>query len=327
MTGYPDGAEQIRALISSMIDRRPPVDDREAVSIVRFLGDLDRLVEPCSESADITHVTASVFVVSARGLILHKHKRLGIWIQPGGHIDPGECAADAALRECFEETGLAAHHFSGVPMLVHVDAHDAPRGHYHLDLRFLLAASPIDPSPPVGESPDVEWVPFPDLADRCEAGLRGAMIALQDFSLRPSVASDAPAVAEVYLRSFKHAYANGNVRLAHSEVDVRRWVREEMLSTNSVSVAVSCGIVIGFVATTSGWLNHLYVDPAFIGRGVGSALFDDAVGRLPGGFSLWTFQENSPARGFYERRGLVAAAFTDGDNDEGQPDVRYERRG
>ena len=37
-----------------------------------------------------THVTASGIVVGRRGTVLHRHKRLGIWMQPGGHIDAGE---------------------------------------------------------------------------------------------------------------------------------------------------------------------------------------------------------------------------------------------
>jgi 8-oxo-dGTP pyrophosphatase MutT (NUDIX family) len=326
MATNPDSGDQIRALITSMVERRPPVDEREATSIERFVAELDRLDEPCSESADITHVTASVFVVSARGLVLHRHKRLGIWIQPGGHIDPGEAAADAAVRECLEETGLRAEHFSGTPLLVHVDAHDAPKGHFHLDLRYLLAAAPDDPCPPEGESPDVRWIAWSDLNDHSDPGLAGAMAALQQFALRPAAPTDAPAVAEVFLRSFRHAYRGGLVRLAHDDTDVRRWVREEMFPANSVTVATSSGIVVGFVATAPGWIHHLYVDPAWIGRGVGGALFEHATAERPEGFSLWTFQENAPARAFYETRGLVATAFTDGDNEERQPDVRYERR-
>ena len=41
---------------------------------------------------------------------------------------------------------------------------------------------------------------------------------------------------------------------------------------------------------------------------------------------LWTFQSNHGARRFYERHGFVAVQHTDGDNEEGAPDVRYEWR-
>lgn len=315
--------QSIRALIDEMLERRPPVDEREAASIRRFLTELDRLKDPCSETADSTHVTASSIVVSARGLVLHKHKRLGIWLQPGGHIDEGESPHDAAVRECVEETGLRAEHFCGDPMLVHVDAHDGPRGHYHLDLRYLLAAPDVEPSPPEGESQDVKWFAWSDLGHHNEPGIAGAIRALSSFDLRPATASDALAVAEVYLRSFRHTYKDGLVRLAHDDTDVRRWIREEMLPNNSVSVATSCGIVVGYVATSQGWLNHLYVDPAWIGRGVGRSLLKTAMSERSEGFSLWTFQENGRARAFYESAGLVAVDFTLGNNEEGQPDVKY----
>ncbi len=315
--------QPIRALIAEMLDRRPAVDDREAASVRRFLAELDQLTDPCSETASTTHVTASAIVVSARGLVLHKHKRLGIWLQPGGHIDEGESPSDAALRECIEETGLRAEHFSGEPMLVHIDTHDGPRGHYHLDLRYLLAAPDVDPAPPEGESQDVKWFAWTELGDHNEPGIAGAIRALSSFALRPAVASDAPAIAEVYLRSFRHAYRSGLVRLAHDDADVRRWVRQVMLPNDAVTVATSCGIVVGYTASTPRWLNHLYVDPAWIGRGVGRALLAHAKSVLTEGFDLWTFQENDRARAFYESAGLVAVAFTDGDNEEGQPDVKY----
>ena len=46
--------------------------------------------------------------------------------------------------------------------------------------------------------------------------------------------------------------------------------------------------------------------------------------RRPGGFRLWTFQDNAGARRFYDRHGLRAVELTDGaGNEEKMPDVRY----
>ena len=122
--------------------------------MARIDAELDRLARPFDEHADRVHVTASAVVVGPRGVLLHKHKRLGIWIQPGGHVEAGESLIDAALRETAEETGLDALPVGDGP--VHVDVHAAPKGHEHLDIRFLLRADG-DPSPPPGESPDVAW--------------------------------------------------------------------------------------------------------------------------------------------------------------------------
>jgi 8-oxo-dGTP pyrophosphatase MutT (NUDIX family) len=89
------------------------LDERTARAKARLLAELDRLDDPFSEAADPVHVTSSAIVVGPRGTLLHRHKRLGLWLQPGGHIDPGEAPEDAALREVAEETGLGAEHPAG----------------------------------------------------------------------------------------------------------------------------------------------------------------------------------------------------------------------
>jgi 8-oxo-dGTP pyrophosphatase MutT (NUDIX family) len=312
----------IGGLLDDLMARRAPIDEREATSLARFRTELEGLVEPCSETVDTTHVTSSVIVVGPRGVVLHKHKRLGIWLQPGGHIDDGESPGDAALRECFEETGLRADHFSGRPELIHVDAHVGPRGHYHLDLRFLLAAPDDDPSPPEGESPDARWWSFEELRSHHEPGVTGVIDALRTFELRSATPADARTIAEVYLRSFHHAYRDGLVRLAHTPDQVRAWIAEELCPSCAVTVATSAGMVIGYVATRPGSIEHLYVDPAWIGRAVGSALLVCAQNENAQGLELWTFQENLRAQNFYLRHGFEATATTKGDNEERQPDVR-----
>ena len=102
-------------------------------------------------------------------MVLLKHKRLGLWLQPGGHIDPGETPWEGALREAVEETGLevrfAAVDVDGTPQLVHVDVHAGGRGHTHLDLRYLVDGGDADPDPPAGESQEIAWFDWPD-ADR-----------------------------------------------------------------------------------------------------------------------------------------------------------------
>jgi 8-oxo-dGTP pyrophosphatase MutT (NUDIX family)/ribosomal protein S18 acetylase RimI-like enzyme len=315
-------AQAIGELIDDLLARRPPVDDREAASVLRFRSELAGRIDPCSETADTTHVTASAIVVGPRGVVLHKHKRLGIWLQPGGHIDEGETPGDAALRECFEETGLRAEHFSGRPELVHVDTHDGPRSHYHLDLRFLLSAPDEDPNPPEGESPEARWWSSGELRTHREPGISGIINALRTYNLRSAEPRDAHAVAEVYLRSFTYAYRNGRVRMAHSPDQVRTWIRHELFSTSKVTVATTAGMVVGYIASKPGWIEHLYVDPAFMSQGIGSALLISAQRDQPGEVHLWTFQENLRAQSFYERHGFVATERTTGDNEEGQPDVR-----
>lgn len=51
--------------------------------------------------------TASVYVVRDGKVLLHKHKTLGIWLPPGGHVELDEDPNQTAVREVAEETGLA----------------------------------------------------------------------------------------------------------------------------------------------------------------------------------------------------------------------------
>ncbi len=150
------------------------VDDRERASLIAVLGALDRLERPFDRSADPTHVTASGIVVGRRGVVLHKHRRLGRWLQPGGHLDPGETPAEAVLRECQEETGLAVTHPAGGPLLVHVDVHEAS-GHLHLDLRYLVLGGEADPAPPPEESQEVAWFTWAAAEDLADGALSGAL--------------------------------------------------------------------------------------------------------------------------------------------------------
>ncbi|MDE2143958.1 MAG: NUDIX domain-containing protein, partial [Elusimicrobia bacterium] len=50
----------------------------------------------------------SAYAVREGKVLLIKHKKLGLWLAPGGHIDEGETPDEAALRELKEETGLEA---------------------------------------------------------------------------------------------------------------------------------------------------------------------------------------------------------------------------
>jgi len=161
-----------------------PIDDRERESVAEFLDVVPQLVSPFSEHADIRHVTASAIVVGRRGVALHVHKRLDLWLQPGGHIADGEDPPAAAVREAHEELGLAVVHPHDGPQLIHVDVHPGPRGHRHFDLRYLLLAGDDDPHPGEGESPDARWFTPDEAFAVADAGLRGGLAAAKRTYVR-----------------------------------------------------------------------------------------------------------------------------------------------
>jgi 8-oxo-dGTP pyrophosphatase MutT (NUDIX family) len=153
---------------------RAPVDGREARSRHRILVALSRLPSPLDRHADPTHLTGSALVVGPAGVVLHLHKRLGMWLQPGGHLEAGEAPWEAARREAEEETGLRFARWAVPPPLAHLDVHAGGGGHVHLDLRYTLTVEgDPTPRPAPGESRQVSWFSWDDAARVADPGLAG----------------------------------------------------------------------------------------------------------------------------------------------------------
>jgi 8-oxo-dGTP pyrophosphatase MutT (NUDIX family) len=114
------------------------------------------------------HVTASAWILSPdheRFLLTH-HRKLGRWLQLGGHADGDPDLAAVALREAREESGMQKFAFlpsvDGAPRPVDLDVHWIPPrprevGHFHHDVRFLLVAEPGQALRISEESLDLRW--------------------------------------------------------------------------------------------------------------------------------------------------------------------------
>ncbi len=138
---------------------------------------------------------------------------------------------------------------------------------------------------------------------------------------RPATPEDADSVAEVWLRS-RRASVPAIPPPVHDDDEVRAWFAEVVLRTKETWVMEVDGAVVALLVLDGGWVDQLYVDPEHTGRGRGARLLDGAKERAPAGLDLWTFQANHGAIRFYERHGFVEVARTDGDNEEGAPDLR-----
>lgn len=112
----------------------------------------------------------------------------------------------------------------------------------------------------------------------------------------------------------------------HTPAEDRAFYRDTVFAQGPIWGAFEGDRLLGHLALAPGWIEHLYVDPARHGEGIGRALLA-IVQAEQGDLQLWTFQANARARRFYEAAGFAAEAFTDGShNEEKQPDVRYRWR-
>ena len=124
----------------------------------------DGLWKSCSDG----HITASALVVDpARGrVLLTLHRKLRMWLQMGGHCEPGDATlAAAALREAGEESGV-----SGLTLLpggpVRLDRHPIPAPcNWHLDVQYAVLAPPDAEHAISDESLDVRWFGYDEVAD------------------------------------------------------------------------------------------------------------------------------------------------------------------
>jgi putative acetyltransferase len=109
----------------------------------------------------------------------------------------------------------------------------------------------------------------------------------------------------------------------HSHEEDLAFFADHIFACGPVTAATEDGRIIGYTATASGWLEHLYVHPDWHGRNVGHALLQIAR-EGQDEMRLWVFQSNAQARRFYERNGFVLEALHDGaSNMEKQPDAVY----
>ncbi|MFJ3301645.1 GNAT family N-acetyltransferase [Streptomyces sp. NPDC086549] len=142
--------------------------------------------------------------------------------------------------------------------------------------------------------------------------------------LRRAADADAPAAADVWLRSF--AAALPTVVRPRTDDEVREYFERVVVPLRETWVAEAAdgGGIVGVMVLDGHLLSQLYLAPDWRGRGIGDRFVALAKERTPEGLTLWTFQVNKPAHRFYERHGFVAVEFTDGgDNEEREPDVRY----
>jgi 8-oxo-dGTP pyrophosphatase MutT (NUDIX family) len=140
----------------------------------QFLAFLDSHADVFRRSHAAGHFTGSAWLVSADGVrvLLMHHRKLGRWLQPGGHADGDADLARVALREAGEETGVAGLRVEGG--IFDLDRHRIPaRGgepeHWHYDVRYVVRATAGESFAANGESLGLAWKSVRELADDPQA--------------------------------------------------------------------------------------------------------------------------------------------------------------
>ena len=162
-------SEDSRQPLLTLLADYPGSYPAESETAARYISFVEENRDCFNRSLTVGHVTGSAFILDSaceRVLLTH-HRKLGRWLQPGGHADGQSNVAAVGLKEAREETGLEDIIFH-VPGLLDVDIHAIPaRGneaeHLHYDCRFLLRSNGSDAFVVSDESNDLAWVKFGDI--------------------------------------------------------------------------------------------------------------------------------------------------------------------
>jgi coenzyme F420-0:L-glutamate ligase len=153
-----------------------PLDVADAAIQQAFLGFLSARPDAMWRGCVAGHLTASALVLDPcrQAVLLTLHPRVGMWLQLGGHCEPGDhTLLDAAAREAREESGIGALSFDPKPLGLDVHPITCSLGvpTRHFDVQFL-AVAPAGVEPAMSaESDDLRWFSWDELPERAAAEL------------------------------------------------------------------------------------------------------------------------------------------------------------
>ncbi len=117
------------------------------------------------------HFTASAWIVNRKRThtLLTLHRKLGRWLQLGGHADGNENLLEVAMQEAQEESGLKSLCFVD-ETIFDLDKHIIPERphvpqHFHFDVRYILEADLTEELIKSNESISLAWVAFDAVQD------------------------------------------------------------------------------------------------------------------------------------------------------------------
>lgn len=131
--------------VHQLVDGIHPHDQLEAAHRQETLGWLaatDDVFRRARPATPPRHLVVYVVPVDPRdgSCLLGAHRLSGLWLPPGGHVEPDEHPVETARRETREELGIAAEFVDQLPWPVFVTVTETvERDHVDVSLWFLLA--------------------------------------------------------------------------------------------------------------------------------------------------------------------------------------------
>jgi 8-oxo-dGTP pyrophosphatase MutT (NUDIX family) len=138
--------------------------------VVHFVEKLEGGVRSFLREDHEGHFTGSSWLVSADGerVLLTHHRKLGRWLQLGGHADGDTDLSRVALREAEEESGLSGLAVEPAPF--DLDRHRIPARaqepeHWHYDVRYVVRAGENESFQVSEESHALAWRSIREIAE------------------------------------------------------------------------------------------------------------------------------------------------------------------
>lgn len=167
----PDALAELRSELTDYA-RRWPQEAEHTAPFLQLLAEADAAAgsdaaqhdgaDPFRRERLAGHFTGGAWLVDRTGarVLLTHHRKLGRWLQLGGHADGDRDLAAVALKEAEEESGLSGLRVD--PQLFDLDRHWIPErhdvpGHWHYDLRYVVHAGDDEAFVVGEESLDLAW--------------------------------------------------------------------------------------------------------------------------------------------------------------------------
>jgi len=155
LSEYEEILGEDRAKILFLLESAIPYDNVEEKDINIIKGLILNNANILNMNSEVGHVTGSALVLhrDTKRVLLHKHKKLGVWLQFGGHPDFETSVVDIAIRETVEESGLSdlklVSVYANLEIPIDVELQtiaekkERPK-HFHADFRYFLETTEPD---------------------------------------------------------------------------------------------------------------------------------------------------------------------------------------